>query len=1189
MAFLALELLLHELEYFPRNSHRDLAPLLVPAVTALHQYVLTKTHLRLSHGTRRLELGVYPLAHGLRRAVLSDSESIATFLLTHEDDVVERAFARARSGAERRLVGFLARALGSAPAASTARAPRLRAALNLARAVGTFGLGDSNDDNDSFDGSFDGDTLEASDAAFSRLYRIFSPLAGEPSWNLRCARAMVAVYTATTPLIELDSPAAHADAVCSFFIPMLPLSLHPTAESMLRHILGQAELTLTPVAMTSASPPGFLALLLELASNLDAVVSILNEYDLNFDHLFPRRFRHYVFLVHHELAPLAVARDDDYINHVSSTVTAIVDFDGAPVSESSLVRDIVHDLHHMQFHLLPALQLTLLMRLALKEVDALHQVVKSAFSVWSMRLLDAAQLQVLCDERFLPQLDRCLSKRYLSAWYNKRMRFSLLETHAADYSEKRLAAKYFNSHWIEKLLGVARAETQSDAFRMRPILRVWKNRFLSIRSLDHQLRDYATARTLSAAFSTLRIKSEAVDSMEYLALNFYNQSCIKSEAALLKNAMAIWVRKFSTSADSPPDLLSRKLATLGKLGLSYTMLKYFRLWRGQSSLVDIAGQFEENSRTRFKGDFFSLWKFRLQSRHISASFEIQRDKRLVSNALRSWKVSVNDRKRASAFSEKSRLAAAFKLWKLNSRLKKSQPALEQRLLKSACKNWKLAVQGQLFRLRGQSMLKDKVLDTWADAYQTHLGKFASSIEVYERNLLRQKISSWVSRLDLNHELVVVANLNVQRKFLQVLIARSATHKQRSALAGQLLKDGKSFEERLMTAFYLKNWKEKYVKRYEDLSRKAADDFGFNVRNKNTLRVYFKFWNQRLRQTIKRQQLLEHRLQTSSNLNNMGGVYFYYWSERVASHRQAMEQSTSFYTTLLHKKYLLAWYEKYVAKVDYLLDVSDELRNQKDYICLLDSLRKWNLNLIKHVQRNYQTCTIFREKWERSNMKSLFQLWLHKTRLREFTIGGDDDEEYVEANTTFGSNLSPLSRKYPKVSSTSMFDTASYLHTPVKKQVQSLFTPQNRKGPSPTRLQETNQRMKIDKMDALINHYKLAKRLSNADNRLARAVRLSPPKLNNTASHMPIKPPAPRFETRSSSASPEATSSPSSSVGDPEISLLNTAKKLNKIKPLVIPPERDNEFRLTSVSKLRARFQASKGSNIEPSNVFDDTN
>lgn len=1225
MAFLVLELLRALERFLPPDQ---LAPLLAAAVRAFHAELATTTvrTLRLAHGTSTLDLVLYCG----EQTDLDSFESIVEFLqhLENADDLVERAFARARAGALLRLVRFLAQSFARAPALSAVAAPAVK---KLARAVGawTHRHDRANDDNEADDNEADDNEADyneaddneadynfyneagyndadrrlfSSDPVFSRLYRLFSPLARHNAWNLQCARAMVAVYTAarSVRLAELESVPFHTDAVCAFLVPLLPRSLRHSAESILRHQLHPSLGSTSPAAQPAQDPTGPTNAIhtidpvqhpapespADLASNLDAVVSILNEYDLDFDPLFPHRFRHFLFLVHHDLPSCTCAADYDYITRVASIVNEIIDFDTSPAKDSSLVRAIVHDLHLMQFHLLR--QLTLLMRLALREVESLHQVVKSAFSVWNSRLLDAAQLQVLCDEDFLPRRHRVIFKRCFSVWYNKSTRFRLLQAQAADYSDKRLAAKYLNSYWIQKLLAIARAEAQSDAFRLRPALRVWKSRYLSIQALNQQLCDYIESKTLATAFSALRIRQKALNYLDSLALDFYSQSLTKSETALVKHTMAMWTHKFALQSGSTSDLLSEKLSELGLLGLAFIARKYFLLWHRRCTLFEIAGQFEKKSHTRIKQKNFSLWKFRLQSRNLSGSLVVQRDLRLLSKALKSWKLALDDRRKASVFAEKSRLILAFKLWKLNLQLVTTEVPRQRRLLELSLTKWNLAKKAQLFRQKTEENLKVQAFQAWVKVYQTQGEKITRSSKVYDRNLLRQTLSGWESLLALNRELAVVANLNLQRKFLHILASKSAMHQQRGALADQLLKNGKTFDERLISAFYLRNWKDKYVKRYEDISRKAANDFESKVRNKNTLRVFFGYWNRKLRQLSKRMQILEQRLHSSSSFNEMGRIYLLHWCEKVVFQREAMEKSASFYTTLLHKKYLLAWYEKYVTKVDYLLDISDELRNQKDYICLLDNLRKWNLNLIKHVKRNNQTCTMFREKWEKANMKSLFQLWLHKTRQRELMLVDGEDEEYVEANTTFGSNLSPLSRKYPQTGSTSMFDTTSYLNTPVKKQVQGLFTPQNRKGPSPTRLQETNQRMKIDKMDALINHYKLAKKLSNVDGRLSKAVRLSPPRLNYIPSHIPIKPPAPRFETHSSSSSPEATSSPGLSVGEPETSLLNTAKKLKKIKPLVIPPQRENEFRLTSVSKLRARLQARGGSDIGSSNVFDDT-
>lgn len=134
-------------------------------------------------------------------------------------------------------------------------------------------------------------------------------------------------------------------------------------------------------------------------------------------------------------------------------------------------------------------------------------------------------------------------------------------------------------------------------------------------------------------------------------------------------------------------------------------------------------------------------------------------------------------------------------------------------------------------------------------------------------------------------------------------------------------------------------------------------------------------------------------------------------------------------------------------------------------------------------------------------------------------------------------------------------------------------------------------MTSDKMGALINHYKRARgkqkglyQAGSMNLQYSANLRLSPPRPSTTYSQLPTKPPAPRFETiLSLDASPEATSSPFEPRGykkipsplplaDIDSSILSTAKKLKRFRPLIVPhSEKEADMSASPAAQLKERL------------------
>lgn len=930
--------------------------------------------------------------------------------------------------------------------------------------------------------------------------------------------------------------------------------------------------------------------IVELISNLNTVVAILNEYSLDFDPQFPSHFRHYVFLVYEELPDMATVEDYQYIDEIVETVATIVDFEVHEDDvEGDLIKDIVYNLQSMQSNLNgEGTQGSLLMRLALKETIFSTSLKKRVLRNWNYKTLAAAQLEVNLQEIFLPSTHQLVAKRYFSVWYNKSIRFRELQSQASAYSDKKVKAKLLSTAWIPRLIAIAQANLRVLSFQQKSAFSVWRQKSLQLQKLQDHLGSHYQIRCMGQAFSHFLTKHRGIVSMEDLALNFNQDITEIQEATLLKKSVQLWHQKLQNSYSNIDNSLSEKLATLSQLECNFLTKKHFDFWQKQNTLRSLLKAADNLRNQTLKSLFFRSWLKQFQLSDVQRSFMLRREATLQSAVLKYWSYRKRNEDKADSFLQKSLLSDSFKRWKLENARKSRQAQHNLKKQSVYFKKWKLAIRESTFTQDHGVEQSSLVFQRWLEKTKRTIVNDESAVLLGEFNAQKRAFALWTAKRFLMNEQVVVADLNLQRKYLnRITTLFFGVAKQNAQKADLFAGSELKLADRFVIKFALTQWKDKYLVRFENHSRKTVARFSEEVRDPGLLAVIFQHWRHRVREGRKKQLLLQRNLQYFLETTPIKRSLFVHWEERTKQQADYNERSAQFFNTMLHKKHLLTWYEKYVMKVNYLSDIANDAIDQKDYTKMVEFLRKWNLKYIKTVRRNQQTCEMFTEKWDKAKSKSIFELWLQKSREQP-----NDEDEYAEANTSMVSNQSPLAKKrFQPLAGNSFLEGKSYLHTPVKKQVSTApFTPYSRtQGPSPTRLQETNQRMKSDQMEALSNRFRSARkptgsRAQRKKDQLTNTIltRLSPPRNRNYTS-APSRPPAPRFEGLSKSSSPEASSSPSrppstyEKLPTPmplaiEAESIETAKSLRRIRPIVIPPEDGlGELRYSPVNKLKERL------------------
>lgn len=1068
--------------------------------------------------------------------------------------------------------------------------------------------------------------FECLDAPFSTLYQKFLQLALSKSLDsfyldsLAYVKVMVKFFKASNGIGFLEHGSQETqdlklDHICEFYLGseasdgLVPSRFRTLANNIIREMYEASRYYTTaestPLVLDAAEnsvenddPRSFLDDdLLHLLSHLEDLVSVLADFDLGFDTNFARTFQNYLYCVYEVFLDIAQPEDFIYIQKLNETVAIIIDYRSQdPDVEAELIRDIIYNLLEMQSRLLSGRpDLTLLMKAAREDIKSEDSLKRQVLREWNHKTLNVIQLDSIYADKMKTK-ETPLLKKCLSIWYNKTVRFEKVRLQAATYSDKKILANVLSSFWLKKIILVTNAANRADFKSIKPYLQVWRRKYALSVEKQQYIMNLSSLHTKQQAWDFWVSRYQDLLSLDEASQLFLQESHAKSDLQIMEHTFGAFKRKFENSKVSQDLHLdkqeySHKLSRLEELEIHLRTRKYLKIWvhnfRTERALKKISSQ----SDYRYKQKVFEAWKTRFNMNLLSRKIEDKANRALVASILSLWKIITDDRIRADLFYSKALVARMMHEWKLKLKEAQGSNRIHQHELATKFKSWKVQVPLNRFVRDISGERAYSILQEWKRKTIAIQKDSKRATMVWEVNLLRQKLGQWNTKRQMLLELAFIADLNFQRKHLNKMTKLQDVLYSHRQKAKEFQRDRLPLAQRILLTTVISKWSDKYLKMFDDHTQRAVVSFQERIRTPGMLSVILKHWKDRKILNDRKRQHLEfyfqHHLDTSASKR----VIFSHWAERSRQRRRNNEESSQFYMTILSKRFLLTWYEKYVTKVDYLDDVSQQMIDLKDYLRLVEFLRKWNLRYIKNVKRNQQTREIFAEKWEKAHLRSIFEIWLHKTRGRS----PDPTHDFTEANSTFGSNYSPLAKKNPKLpSGSSILDGQSYLNTPVKKQVASPSTPFTRgKGPSPTRLQETNQRMKIDRMDAMISRYRLAKSATKSDIlRPSTATRLSPPR--RTRVQIPERPPAPLFEGLSRSTSPNATSSPSVTPGPvdhtnptsiSDNSILDTAKKLHRIRPLVVPPEDDmDNFQYSSASRLKERL-ASQRTSPGQANVF----
>ncbi|KAL7663099.1 Sfi1 spindle body domain-containing protein [[Candida] zeylanoides] len=857
-----------------------------------------------------------------------------------------------------------------------------------------------------------------------------------------------------------------------------------------------------------------------------------------FSPAFPPTVRVYLRLLDD---PLKEPRDDAYVDRLLHLLNTVIDFENDDADASVDVHETVRELYLLHLALTgsaDSTDSTVLMRLAACEHRRDAAVLARLLGRWSRKTLAVSQL----DYVYAHQWPLEVRRRVLRVWYARYQRHANSLAAAADSDNRRAVAQAWQ-RWRHRQAVVQAAAATARQLDLERWWAVWRRErsracSQSARADDHRAqalvrhawarwRHAARARSaLAEAADELRATQRARSALAATrsAWRVWRGRLEQPPAAVAPLAAAVAASPAPAPAPAPIPTLLRKLVHLRHLERAFTLAKHFRAWRRQLELsqnLTTARARTEGTLVRF---FAAKWRAQLQLHALGRAAVARTNAVIVRNAFANWRQLMELHARANAQRNRHLEAATLKAWRLKAAERAAAPTPA-----AAFKRWRLALIYKTSQRRRHTDVERQAMAAW----RARLAAVRALAERVPEHRLYRVFVLWIEHTVRRADDAAAADRHVQRKSWR-------QWRWRHAAVARLGEEAPPLTSALRAAW--SRWRSRFEAAREQALRHRVAHFRQGA-DRALLRRALETWAQ----SYNHRQHAYHELESRSDAfarASLAPRALGRWRQRLAATRGAAQQASALQSQFLLKKHLVQWFERLEATHE-LEDEAERIAGQRQIHRARQLLNAWYMRYHKHVKRHRDSCDEFVARWSRAKQRAILEVWRYKAR-----------NKGRPADTSVASVGSPLSSR-----------SQGYWHTPLKRRSAAPHTP-NSPTTSPTKLQETTERIKSERMGRLIRHYQRAK--APAATPVGSAVpaslsstfiRLSPSKAYTMA-----PPRAPNFAADDD----EPSIFQVSPTADEERSRIETAKQLRKITPIYVPSEHEQTPRFSPVSKLRSR-------------------
>lgn len=1020
--------------------------------------------------------------------------------------------------------------------------------------------------------------FSSSDASLNRLYFNFLQLALLkpkelfPERSAAYLKVMLGLYKKSLGVDRLE-----IDGINSFDVkralledyfcaqdgpPMLPSN----AQKLVRDALDNAAAITAPPRSPDVLPASFSSQIdentsarefltadaLNLISEVSAVCDSLRECGLALEPHFPDVFHQYLVFVYEQLPDAASEHDFAYIRSVADTIRAIIDYRR---DDSDGLLAILHDLgraHHLLVSV--SAQQSILMRAAALVTFRTRSMLVHALRGWNLRFLARRHMDV-CERNWVR---RRLLKWTFSAWYVRMSRQQELQKHAAIYNDRQLLTYALNERFVRPLLRITEKEQTADLHFCRRHFARWK--------CQHTMRAakaaHVTARvdktTRRIFFARLCFVFTQNEHKRALALQHCVQTTSSKERELARRVLVHWrhhlgARCFPDAGENEVPHILRKLDRRAR---EFALGRPFTRWIVQQKRANALDAFRAAQKRLLLRLFVSRWTAAHNLVKHEHAYAAHQHSILKCAVLTYWHTHCANHQLADRVHRRRLLFKYLRQLQLVAATRRVRQASSTRVVRTCFRKWALEAAAGLHVSQAEGLFR-----TWTRRTK-QLQKWA--VHANDRWVTTAKRRALLYWWDATQALAagrVVADLNVQRCLLNRWSRKVHFNRTQERLAEETRVKARRARDDALVRTAWNAWHSRYRARFEHKSQALVRRFRHHATQRVMLQV-FRNWRQRWRRLEVAQNRWHSQVVACQRQSTIVRAALALWIDSTNERFDSVARADAVYVGRVQGKTWRAWTLKYLWVAFHMTTQADNMADRRDYESAVALLRKWYYKYATVVSATDNICTKFVEKKKRLNLKIMFELWVHKHHAKH---APRTDASVDEGNFSFGSNASPLARKNASAAAASFLDYDTYFYTPLG--ASSPITPV-KKYVSPTRLQETNQRVRLSRMDALTRRFReagISDDVGRGSLRARSVPRLLPPRRTSRTAALTQPPPAPNFD--------DFRAQDQEDTYDEEVSI-DTAKSLQRIRPIVIPfDESPGGLRYSTVTTLKDRLQS----------------
>lgn len=986
-----------------------------------------------------------------------------------------------------------------------------------------------------------------------------------------------------------------------------------------------------------------------LIDNLRYIIPLLNDFDFNFNVNFPSILKLYMKLLYNDLPDFAVQDDANYIERIVTLVENIIDYENEDsTSEEYNIRGTI--LHFYELHNSLSknalskddVLCTKMMRLAICEYYDMLQVKSNTFHKWNYKTLAISQLEYILNYEWLPMRKSLTKKNILQKWFGRTLTVDKLESTTMEFYHQDLLSKTFKDMWQFKLLKHNELSNKGNLYFLNRWFKLWTQKSNNLKLLHNRSLKHNRTRLLKSYFGHFLDSFQNHQDLRIIASSKHQSLLLKENLKIKSFAIKNWYTKmnqkiepqFITRSDvnevrsvvkldvskdlDPPSTLSEKLRRLGNIEKYIIYSKYFKTLKHAQEIRHTYTMFQLKSDRMLLLFFLNdQWLKKAKLRQKAKYILQEKEDQIKTDIFSYWKISKNQHCIADKFKRKNALELYFNKWKLehvmaasdfnHSRLLQNQ--LSSTRLKFYLTKWILAYQLKYMVNKSEVKILSFGLDKILMKSKENM-LMASKAALYDTtNLKRKFLALWTLNYRRKILMNEISELNVQRKFLNKIIGKHHFYSRELPHRAEKydLTKGQNLNDRLIQHTMIRYWQLQYDSKFQTTSNYKIKVFNEDILIPSVKSRHFISWVGKFNDRQVINSHLDFECDKFIKRLPSRKIFLRQWLDATHKRLTLRTRAKEFEIRLLCKKFLVIWYDQFLHANRYLNELSDDFINQKDFSMLREILSNWSMKYIKNVERNRQSSELFVKRWQNVKAKSILELWIYKLREKLDADIISNNTRISNQETSLINNLSPLAKKSIARNTTiteNKYDgsNSSYLYTPLKQEGRLPRTPHHGSGSavsSPTKLQETTQRLKNERIGALRKHFSkvratstprkefqapygdknglLEPRLVGRNN--SKFIRLSPPK---AANYVPILPPKPPNFAMADIEEDDGglyinhdnTSKLSSAaIDENEKSIIETAKRMRRITPIFVPLDDEiSEPRFSPVKKLKERLR-----------------